>query len=139
MICPRPSIAHTVRPYRTRAILRLLSLAFVLLFAVQGTLVQAHVHFPAPLSGGAPNAQSGAAQPSHAGRTGKTPAPDEGAGCALCLAITLVGAYSLPAVTPIYQPTFFAPLERAFLFQPFANFSLALAWQSRAPPVALIA
>ena len=123
------------RPDRFRA-QALLSLALAVLFAFQGILVNSHVHLPvlSESSAIAPLATAGSStvQVNHH----KTQTPDMDGTCALCLAVALIGAYSLPAVVLLHLPAEFLSLERAYSVYRHTVPVHHRAWQSRAPPIA---
>lgn len=106
----------------------LLSFVLALLFAVQGILINSHVHLPVmPLSHSA--GTQWALAEHH-----KTGAPDADAACALCLAAALIGNYAPPPAVLLPVPMEFVLLERAYFVQHPTIPAHHRAWQSRAPP-----
>lgn len=117
--------ANVAKPVMFR---RRMVLPFVLalLFAVQGILINSHVHLPVvPLS------HSAVTQRAEHHKTGF---PDPDAACALCLAAALIGTYAPPPVVLLPVPMEFVLLERAYFVPRPAIPAHHRAWQSRAPP-----
>jgi hypothetical protein len=102
----------------------------VLLFAllVQGTAVQAHLHFARHVQAPAVTSSERAI---HASADG---AGDSSTDCRLCQEAAMAGAYLLPPATVLPAPPALVPWLGSAALNAFQLVAPALGWQSRAPP-----
>ncbi len=111
-----------MRPFRN-----LFALLLLLGFVVQGTAIQAHLHF-------AGQSSSPIAASSDRAAPAAKPGKEDPANCPLCQEAAMAGAYVLPTAVVLPPPPAVVLWIAGTTLAAFALPTAAHSWQSRAPP-----